>query len=120
MSLVYRIQDADGRGPWKPGFSHKWSDLDNKTDSELARLKPMFFVPPRNAHCGVGCTSLKQLRLWFNETEYFRLLDFGYKCVRLDVQILQATDVQCAFAKSRPLNLGAAEVALYRKKESAQ
>lgn len=21
---IYRVQDADGRGPFKPGFSRKW------------------------------------------------------------------------------------------------
>ena len=21
---IYRVQDAQGRGPWKPGFSHRW------------------------------------------------------------------------------------------------
>ena len=32
-NLVYRIQDNEGRGPWKPGFSSQWvierEDLEN-------------------------------------------------------------------------------------------
>ncbi len=25
MSKIYRVQDPEGRGPWKPGFSQVWA-----------------------------------------------------------------------------------------------
>ena len=24
--VIFRVQDAEGRGPWKPGFSSQWMD----------------------------------------------------------------------------------------------
>ena len=35
--VVYRIQDSNGRGPWKPGFSHVW--VEDRCD--LVNLRPI-------------------------------------------------------------------------------
>lgn len=28
MTRVYRTQDSEGRGPWRPGFSRVWCDAE--------------------------------------------------------------------------------------------
>ena len=40
MPTVYRVQDADGRGPFKPGFSHQW--VEERADHE--NLLPWFNI----------------------------------------------------------------------------
>ena len=32
MVTVYRVQAADGRGPWRPGWSHTWIEADAPAD----------------------------------------------------------------------------------------
>ena len=119
MFTIYRIQDADGRGPWKPGFSHRW--VADRPESEYARLVPWIEeMGPvhRNAlygtHTGCGCRSLEQLRLWFLPVEYKKLLDFGYKAVQLSAgRILGESEIQCVFERAAPLNQDVQEVELY-------
>lgn len=117
---VYRIQDKDGRGPWKPGFSHKW--VEDRTDEEYAALPPggtqfpqlncMTFVSDR--YYGFGCESLDQLRKWFRRSEYETLRGYGYRACKLYVdRILFQSDVQVVFERAQPLKVSAKSVSLY-------
>ena len=118
---IYRIQDDEGRGPWRPGFSDKW--VEDRTDAEFRRLKPIQEDFPgldqrlcvqRGEHGGVGCETLVKLRQWFTASEYATLLGYGYRCVRLDVDyIVASSDIQCVFLRSKPLNKGIKVVRLY-------
>lgn len=116
---VFRVQGKDGRGPWKPGFSHKW--VEDRRDME--NLLPYFHEWPgfdihaelrNDEHCGCGCLTLEQLRRWFTETEYNRLRILGYRAVRLSAdRVLRKSDTQCVFTRKRALRKGATEIALY-------
>lgn len=117
---VYRIQDKDGRGPWRPGFSHKW--VADRAASEYAALAPgghqfpklnhMTFDP--GCHYGFGCESLEQLRRWILPSEYETLLKFGYRACKLYVdRVLFRSDVQVVFERSKPLRESAKRVSLY-------
>jgi len=94
---VYRIQDKDGRGPFKPGFSHRW--VQSRDDHE--NLVPWFveFGPIHKTICtfevaGTGCESIKQLRRWFTKKEYKRLRGYGYMAVKMDVdRILASSEI---------------------------
>lgn len=118
---IYRVQDSEGRGPWRPGFSDKW--VEDRTDEEFLRLKPIMDDFPNlssqlgnmtGKHAGVGCETLPKLRQWFTRTEYERLLEFGYQCVCLHVDRIAATsDIQCVFVRSKPLTMNARKVRLY-------
>jgi hypothetical protein len=119
MNTIFRIQDKDGRGPWKPGFSHLWSD--NKSAFEYARPPTWMqefgrvdqLVLP-NEWGGTACESIEVLRRWFTTKEYNRLIYFKYKCVKMDVdRILARSEVQCYFARSRPLNVDFEVIPLY-------
>jgi hypothetical protein len=119
MFTVYRVQDADGRGPWKPGFSKVW--VEDRPEAEYARLKPwpLELGPVHHnalygAHTGCGCTSLEQLRLWFLPVEYRRLLHYGYQAVQLSAgRILGESEIQCVFERAAPLNQDVKVIELY-------
>ncbi len=116
---IYRVQDKDGRGPWKPGFSIKW--VEDRTDHD--NLKPYITEWPEfnihaeimpDEHCGCGCLTLEQLKRWFTETEYNRLRIMGYRAVKLKAnRILRSSEKQCVFTRKRALRKGATEISLY-------
>lgn len=115
--IIYRIQDQDGRGPFKPGFSHKW--VSERRDHENLRSWLEEFGPVHNQllvgeHCGCGCKSLDQLRRWFTKSEYKKLRKFGYRAVKLNPgRIIAESDTQCVFGRATPLHKGAENVRLY-------
>lgn len=111
---VYRIQDSEGRGPFKPGFSHRW------TDEEFAPgmgpmpawgdefgwdlIKRLGFP---NEHFGTAVRSLSDLNKWFSRSEQSRLWRFGYLPVTMRVdRVLAESENQLVFARRRPLNRG--------------
>ena len=114
---IYRVQDADGRGPWKPGFPDTW--VEPRQDHE--NLLPFFCefgMVHRKAldheHLGVGCLTVRQLQRWFTPTEFIALRNHGYAAVRIEAdRILAQSDVQCVFANLRPLAEGAITFDLY-------
>jgi hypothetical protein len=115
--VVLRIQDPDGRGPWKPGFSRQW--VEERPDHE--NLPPWFVEFGRvdrlvlvGDHVGSACRTLEQLRRWFTPGEYATLLRLGYRAVRLRVgRILAESNRQCVFGRARPLREDVEPVELY-------
>jgi hypothetical protein len=115
--IVYRVQDRDGRGPWKPGFSMVW--VEDRED--LQRLLPWYEEFGRVDHLGIygmvmgsACRTLQQLRRWFTPKEYATLRRHGYRAVKLKVgRLLASSDVQCVFERAKPLNVDVEPVELY-------
>jgi hypothetical protein len=78
---VYRIQAADGRGPFRPGLTKYWIDV-------LHAPRPMpiqdafgfFWIEELRAGWmyGCGCLSLDELVKWFSPNECAALKDMGY------------------------------------------
>jgi len=114
---AYRVQDADGRGPWKPGFSKVW--VQDRTDDEFAALAPIAeqfpdLVFPSGYHFGCGCETVDQLKLWFNVEEFRILRSHGYHAVSLKVdRMIARSDVQCVFGRRLALNRKVRKFALY-------
>lgn len=114
---VYRIQDKNGRGPWKPGFSHLW--VEDRPDHE--NLPPWFFeFGPVHLkaftweHLGSGCRTVEQLQRWFTESEYRKLLTWGYQAVKIEVgRVLAESDRQVFFARKVPLCCDLSVIDLY-------
>jgi len=105
---IYRIQDKDGRGPWKPGFSHQWVEERPDHDNlppwfvEFGRVDRLVIV---GAWCGSGCDTIDQLRRWFTESEYRKLKTLGYRAVKMEVgRVLARSDRQLFFERVKPLN----------------
>jgi len=117
MNTIYRIQDLNGRGPFKPGFSQKW--VQSRPDHE--NLIPYFeqFGPVHEriligAYSGCGCQTLNQLRRWFSKKEYRKLKKFGYHAVKIDAnRIIAKSDIQCVFVRAIPLNESIEIIKLY-------
>lgn len=113
--LVYRMQDAKGRGPFKPGFSEFWLG-DTSSRGHLLSVSESFpsLSFPVGGHLGCGCESEEGLRAWFTEGEYSWLLQFGYKAVKLRVDKVLARDAnQVVFQRKRPLYSGVKKFRLY-------
>lgn len=110
---IYRVQDADGRGPWRPGFSHHWIDDDappGRLTETVMDLMPLGDIRrlPSGMHYGCGCRSLHSLMSWFSRVERQRLQSLRYRVVVMRVdEILRESDWQVFFARRRPLSEGA-------------
>ena len=105
---VYRIQDDEGRGPFRPGTSHRWMDHDRTTDTHPGFLEE-FGSDCLNARkigqrCGCAFRSMEQLRAWFRRGERRRMRALGYRIVRMEVDaILAESHRQLVFARDKPL-----------------
>lgn len=116
-STIFRVQDLYGRGPWKPGFSHKWivprEDHNNLVPWYIEHGNFLDQLPD-NKHFGTGCLSIKQLRRWFIKAEYKKLQKFGYQAGMLkDCEIIKKSDIQCVFFKNEPLKYTFTTIKLY-------
>lgn len=107
--LIWRVQDAEGRGPFRPGFTKTW-----KTDHGL-NLPPIFVelniapeqlpaLCPRGMHVGIGCDSWLQLMKWFSHRELETLAKAGFGVVNFEPKrIIARTRTQVLFAHDLPL-----------------
>lgn len=111
-TTIYRVQDAEGRGPYRPGTSHLWSDDDHW------RNVPFFteFHWPihtiskrwlRGETGGCGFRSLEQLNRWFSPTEQRKLSERGYTIVQMVAdRIINESRNQLVFGRKQPLWAG--------------
>lgn len=117
-NIIYRIQDADGRGPYKPGMSYKWIDKDeNHYKGKFTDLPPFmdefgYGVIDEMKHImrvnggafGCGFLNMEQLHNWFSPTELEKLAALGYKIVKISAKkILRSSDRQTVFWCDKPL-----------------
>jgi hypothetical protein len=117
MTFVYRVQDKDGRGPWKPGLSHCW--VEDREDHN--NLPPWYVEFGRVDQRGIfgmatgsACMTLDQLRRWFTPSEYATLRQHGYQAVRMRVgRVLAKSPVQCFFERAKPLRIDVEPVELF-------
>jgi hypothetical protein len=104
LAILYRVEDKERRGPYRPGFSQKWvSDRDHPAPFfvELG-ISPdqirQLFKPNESGQC--GCISMDQLRLWFDCAETRRLKKLGYRIVQVvPKRIIAITDTQVVFVR---------------------
>lgn len=111
---IYRVQDREGRGPYRPGLSKRWVDQNECLPppdwiSEFGPAVLLKFRPHEYAGCGVR--SLEQLGRWFSATEQPRLAALGFQLVAMHVdRILAESENQIVFARSLPLWKGASRL----------
>ena len=109
--LLYRIQDREGRGPWRPGFSAEWLELDSDRPlpvpitSELANFHSLVKqAHQRRMHIGCAVRGLDGLAKWFLPSELAKLRELGFRLVRCSTcEILAETPNQVLFASKAPL-----------------
>lgn len=88
-ATLYRIQDASGRGPWRPGFSLKW--IDTEKDDSLCPPMMQDFPEWRRLinraidrgylHYGCCVRGMAGVHRWFTPAELSRLRGFGFRLV---------------------------------------
>jgi len=114
MITIYRIQDKDGRGPYKPGWSHYWQEMRCLID---AGDKPTFMdefpgivqtiyniFDKEGGAFGCGFRTMDQLRKWFSPSEIDKLSHFGYQIVKIRAdRILAESPLQLVFWCKKPL-----------------
>lgn len=112
---VFRIQDRDGRGPFKPGFSHRW--VEERSDHEnLIPWTEQFgnIGFGDNENIGCACKTTDQLKRWFTKKEYNKLKRLGYRSVKIQAdRIIAESDIQCVFGRIKPLNQNIKPFKLY-------
>lgn len=117
---VVRIQDKKGRGPFAPGLTSKWME----TRQEREFLPPFFmefpdFKPSGKYHFGCACLTTEQLKRWFNETEYQRLVKLGFQAVKMTVdEVVRKSDNQCVIRRRRAFRKGVTPFNLYQTPDS--
>lgn len=110
--IIYRVQDREGRGPFRPGFSRRW--IDPIGGSMLPPFYEEFgagVIEKLRAHvakyggsCGCGCSSLDGIGQWFTTYEQHRLDFFGYHVVCVEAQkIFAESKNQVVFWSAKPL-----------------
>ena len=119
MLSIYRVQDRDGRGPFRPGgLSDRWVDEDPRADERPfvnvdfppAVFTVLYDLARRGYHVGCGFPSLEKLKRWFSSAELSKLYELGFRVVRLTVdEIVAESETQLVFARAVPLNRGADE-----------
>lgn len=107
---LYRIQDGEGRGPFRPGFSETWLDAHKPGYEDLLPWFEEFgwhIVDECKAsglHVGSACRTLDQLYLWFTRSERRRLQRYGYDVVTIiPDRIFAESENQVVFGCKTPL-----------------
>lgn len=117
MLPVYRIQDKDGRGPYKPGFSKHWCDPDARCLIGAPLFPPYMEEFPdvqdkindlfetKGGHFGCAFRTTQQLHRWFTDAEIQKLRKYGYSIVIIiPDQVLAESENQLVFWCKKPLN----------------
>ena len=85
----YRIQDASGRGPWRPGLSMQWIDPE-KDDTlcppmqyDFPQWSSQVYKAQRQGLSFFGCCveGISGLHRWFTPSEISRLRMLGFHLV---------------------------------------
>lgn len=112
---VYRVQDNEGRGPFKPGFSQVWADPDwapgmkpLPTFMEEFGRDLIDRLGQPGEYFGSAVRAAGDICKWFSADERRRLCDLGYSVVALKIsRILAESENQLVFARRTPLRHGA-------------
>lgn len=112
---VFRIQDKDGRGPFKPGFSMNWVDDDPRSRPTIFEDFGLDFLKHVRTGENVGCafSNLSELRAWFSKLELVKLYRFGYRVCEVKVdRIVLRSDTQMLVASVKPFRSGCRKLTL--------
>ena len=112
---VYRVQDAKGRGPFRPGMSVRWAGSGFNDELRPHKIWPEEFgddlidrLGRPGEWFGSGVVDVQTIREWFSDSEYGRMKKLGYRLVCLKVdRILAESPAQVVFARKRPFARGA-------------
>jgi hypothetical protein len=104
---VFRVQDALGRGPYRPGFSHVWSDVGHGLRNpsifdDFGHDIAKKMRPGRYYGCAFG--SIECARKWFStaESKLLEMLSYQLVSMRFD-EVIGESPRQLIIARNVPL-----------------
>jgi hypothetical protein len=104
---ILRIQDAEGRGPYRPGMSQHWVDAEGPPPPPtwMEEFGPNIVNNCEPDECmGCGFRTLDQLFKWFTKTELQKMQALGYQLVVMWAdRIVAESEHQVVFARKKPL-----------------
>jgi len=106
---LVRIQDSDGRGPWRPGFSLLWIEANGPSLGKPVHEEFEDFTEiVKKAHREgkhIGCAVRKnKIDLWFTGHELQKLKSLGFQFVEcLGCEILSESEMQAIVSHRLPL-----------------
>ena len=107
---LFRVQDRTGRGPWRPGFSHLWSDPEGPSHLPPAYTDFLNFpdlvraAHSKGWHIGCCVRGFENLSRWFTAKERDALLALGFGVVNATQgKVLAESDSQVVVACRKPL-----------------
>lgn len=94
---IYRVQDREGRGPFRPGVTHVWADKEGQPFPPSFTEHPKFKSVVRRAHSkglhlGAAVIGLASLSRWFSTEELVRLDYLGYRIVDASACTVELSD----------------------------
>ena len=116
MRSVYRVQDREGRGPFKPGMTRRWADAEGFSfmppfhdEFGIGIIKELqTMIGEVGGACGCAVATMDMIDKWFTPTERARLAALGYFVVLLSVDaILRESPNQIVFWRRLPLRKSA-------------
>lgn len=112
---VFRVQDNEGRGPFKPGFSRTWCDDEFAPGQE--NLPPFFEefgwdiidrLGKPGEYYGSAVKTLGEICRWFSSTERARLSQLNYNVVSIKAhRVIAESKNQLLIARRTPFVNGA-------------
>ena len=112
---VLRVQDREGRGPFRPGMTKRWADKSKTTylpafadefGVEIFKEIDGLFAR-RGGWFGCAVANLECLHRWFTLRERLRLAHLRYEVVQIVVdEILRESPNQIVFWRKAPLTSG--------------
>ena len=116
---VYRVQDKEGRGPFRPGFSQYWLDDDLGERVHLPCWSQEFGDDliqknyRKRHHYGSAVTNVDLITIWFSPSELLRLYHWGYSVVSMEAdRILAESTLQVVIERKRPFHKGVSSIPL--------
>lgn len=111
MPVVWRVQNSEGRGPYKPGFSKQWLDGNSRRACVPWWIElglPMVAAHDSlrgNMHTGCAFETEAKAKEWFSRSELRRLSKLGYHLVQLNVDVIRyRTPTQLVVQSNTPLS----------------
>ncbi len=108
-AVFLRVQDRDGRGPFKPGTTDRWRDPDGPDYPPAQEEFGLHWRAeiPLGWHCGCALRSIEQVARWFSPWECARLDALGYRLVTIRGRALRESRHQIIVVRPLPLRMGA-------------
>jgi hypothetical protein len=114
-TTVYRIQDAQGRGPFKPGFSNKWLDQNRSyyPDAPISELIRIKRSADPELHLAFACLSVDDVKKWVSESEMAILKKHGYNVVSMEADKIWPLTDQAIVGRKRQYRKGVSVIDIY-------